>query len=186
MLLKNNANGQPTVALAAITESSTDEEPVLATHVAMATYPGKGADGQLSFAAGEDIEVLSKEGHEQWRGRRRAEPAVVGTFPPEYLDVNPKPEASKRLSSRSETDTETKEEHEGTTLTKLRCKALFAYQSQYEDDELMLAKGQELTVTKQAVDGWWYGMTEKQPTGGWFPGNYCEVRESSFEARFQF
>jgi hypothetical protein len=169
MLLRPSNSPAHNQALPTVTETD-DDEPVLATHVAMATYEGNAAAGELSFIAGEDVEVLVKDGHERWKGRRREDPTVVGTFPPEYLDVNSKPDISNRLSSRCEA-----EEREGVTLTKLRCEALFPYQSQYEDDELVLKKGQELTVTKQAIDGWWFGTTEQQPNGGWFPGNYCEV-----------
>eukprot|EP00730_Choanoeca_flexa_P004283 TRINITY_DN11651_c0_g1_i3.p1 TRINITY_DN11651_c0_g1~~TRINITY_DN11651_c0_g1_i3.p1 ORF type:complete len:1647 (+),score=509.93 TRINITY_DN11651_c0_g1_i3:2-4942(+) len=149
------------------------EEPVLAVHTAMVAFEGDPSLGQLSFAAGEQIEVVAKDGHEAWRGRRVADRTRIGTFPPEYMDLQDKPEPKQRISSRIETS----EAETGVTMTKLRCQAVYSYSSDYEDDELLLEKGTEIVVTKQAADGWWFGTTEMQPKGGWFPSNHCKVVE---------
>ncbi|CAB3410319.1 unnamed protein product [Caenorhabditis bovis] len=55
--------------------------------------------------------------------------------------------------------------------------AKFAYQPQLED-ELVLQKGEQVTVLEKSTDGWWKGEASNGTTG-WFPSNYVEEIESS-------
>lgn len=52
--------------------------------------------------------------------------------------------------------------------------AKFSFQPQH-DDELVLKKGDRITVLEKKEDGWWKGKIGKE--SGWFPSNYVHVEE---------
>lgn len=52
----------------------------------------------------------------------------------------------------------------------------FSYQPQ-NDDELLLKKGDKITVLERKEDGWWKGKIRMQ--SGWFPSNYVYVEEEN-------
>lgn len=56
--------------------------------------------------------------------------------------------------------------------------AKFAFQPQHED-ELVLKKGDRITVIEKKEDGWWKGRIGKQ--SGWFPSNYVYVEEENLK-----
>lgn len=54
--------------------------------------------------------------------------------------------------------------------------AKFNFQPQH-DDELVLKKGDRITVLEKKEDGWWKGKIGKE--SGWFPSNYVHAEENS-------
>ncbi|XP_064474241.1 intersectin-1-like isoform X11 [Ornithodoros turicata] len=140
--------------------------------------------GDLSFAAGDIIEVQKKDG-DWWTGALNGQ---AGIFPSNYVrplttEVQVAPVEVKEAFPIAPEETNAPSVQESSKLAKKpEIVSVLAPYKSTGPEQLSLEKGQLIQVRKKTDGGWWEGELQvkgKKRQTGWFPASYVKALSGS-------
>uniref|UniRef100_A0A8D9DXC2 SH3 domain-containing kinase-binding protein 1 n=1 Tax=Cacopsylla melanoneura TaxID=428564 RepID=A0A8D9DXC2_9HEMI len=153
------------------------------------SYAPANAD-ELELHVDDVIDVLNEVEEGWWRGRLRNR---TGVFPSNFVEEMPAGEAGAVAESRGirkesnnnsttvNVNVSVKTETPAATIVKERCKVLYPYEAQNEDELNLKEEDIVVLISKDAPDkGWWKG--ELNGRVGLFPDNFVAVLPSTEES----
>ncbi|KAL9972092.1 hypothetical protein ACROYT_G018333 [Oculina patagonica] len=156
-------------------ETAPETQPVTAPErspfdvMALYDFHGNQQDGELVFAAGENIHVIEKIDDDWLRGEYRGR---TGAFPCSFVDISTELINKLPQSEQSATVPKSDDGESSDSGIVLHCKALFDYDSEVPDD-LSFHAGDVIKIKRKISEEWFEG--EINGRVGMFPAAYVEI-----------